>query len=169
MSRVERELTPPKAYLVKWDVLSGTLYLGLGAHPILQIIDTDGILTQNLGHFLGALGVFPAYKLQHDSTAPERRSNAMLLIEDAILEKLRNGPCCFDEVVTSLPNFSWGEIFVAVDCMSRDRRVFLRQLGFSTYQISLGSRHAELSTATSGIGMQSNLNGKSAGATAPMP
>jgi hypothetical protein len=58
-------------------------------------------------------------------------------IEEAIIEKLRSGPCCFDEVVTYLPNFSWGEIFVAVDRMSRDGRVSLLQLGYSTYQIAL--------------------------------
>ena len=66
----------------------------------------------------------------------------MLPIEEAIIEKLRSGPCCFDEVVTYLPNFSWGEIFVAVDRMSRDGRVLLCQLGFSTYQVSLGSQFA---------------------------
>jgi len=64
----------------------------------------------------------------------------MLSIEEAIIEKLRSGPCCFDDVVTELSNFSWGEVFVAVDCMSRDGRVFLRQLGHSTYQLSLGSQ-----------------------------
>lgn len=93
----------------------------------------------------------------------------MLPIEDAILEKLRSGACGFDEVVMSLPNFSWGEVFVAVECMSRDRRVVLRQLGFSTYQISLAPRHAELSTATGGLGMQSNLSVQPAGETAPRP
>jgi hypothetical protein len=64
----------------------------------------------------------------------------MLSIEEAIIEKLRSGPCCFDDVVTEFSNFIWGEVFVAVDCMSRDGRVFLRQLGYSTYQLSLGSR-----------------------------
>ena len=83
----------------------------------------------------------------------------MLPIEEVILEKLRSGPCCFDEVVTTLPNFSWGEVFVAVDCMSRDGRVFLRQLGFSTYEISLGSRCTEYSSATSVKRMQSSLRG----------
>jgi hypothetical protein len=82
----------------------------------------------------------------------------MLSIEEAILEKLRSGPCCFDEVVTSLPHVSWGEIFAAVDGMSRDGRVFLRQLGFSTYQISLGSRYTEFSSPPSVNGMQSSLN-----------
>ncbi len=72
----------------------------------------------------------------------------MLCIEEAIMEKLRSGPCCFDEVVTCLPNFSWGEIFVAVDCMSRDGRVVLRQLGYSTYQISLGSQFASASSTS---------------------
>ena len=73
----------------------------------------------------------------------------MMPIEEAIIEKLRSGPCCFDEVVTGFPNFSWAEIFVAVDCMSRDGRVFLRQLGFSTYQITLRTQ-VSLANSTSG-------------------
>ncbi len=67
----------------------------------------------------------------------------MMPIEEAIVEKLRrSGPCCLDDVVTYLPNFSWGEVFLAVDRMSRDGRVLLRQLGYSTYQIALGSQFA---------------------------
>ena len=81
----------------------------------------------------------------------------MLPLEDAIIEKLRSGPCCFDEVVTNFPNSSWGEIFVAVDCMSRDGRVLLRQLGYSTYQLSLGSKFAySNSTSSSGGGRDDN-------------
>ena len=83
----------------------------------------------------------------------------MLPIEEAILDKLRSGPRCFDEIVTNLPDFSWGEVFVAVDSMSRDGRVFLRQLGFSTYQISLGSRRTEFRSPTSVNGMQASLSG----------
>ena len=85
-------------------------------------------------------------------------------MEAAIVETLqRSGPCCFDDVVTSLPNSSWGEVFAAVDRMSRDGRVFLRQLGFSTYQISLGSRHTEFSSAPGWKGMQSSLSASTAG------
>lgn len=77
----------------------------------------------------------------------------MLPLEEAIVEKLRkDGPCCFDEVVTCLPNFSWGQIFVAVDCMSRDGRVYLRKLGYSTYQVSLGSRLAYSRSTSSQTG-----------------
>ncbi len=85
----------------------------------------------------------------------------MLPIEEAILEKLQSGPRCFDEVVSALPNFSWGEVFGAVDCMSRDRRVFLRQVGFSTYQISLGARRTEFRSPspTSANGVQASLSG----------
>ena len=65
----------------------------------------------------------------------------MMSIEEAIVEKLReSSPCCLENVVTSLANFSWGEVFSAVDRMSRDGRVLLRQLGYSTYQIALHSR-----------------------------
>jgi len=62
----------------------------------------------------------------------------MMPIEAAIIETLqRSGPCCLDEVVTSLPHSSWGEVFAAVDRMSRDGQVLLRQRGFSVYQITL--------------------------------
>ena len=62
-------------------------------------------------------------------------------IEEAIIEKLRrNGPCCLDDVVTYLPNLTWGEVSVAVNRMSRDGPLLLRQLGYSTYQIALRSQ-----------------------------
>jgi hypothetical protein len=84
----------------------------------------------------------------------------MTPIEEAIVEKLREGsPCCFDDVVKDLPDFSWEEVFIAVDRMSRDGRVFLRQLGFSTYQISLGSRRTEFRSPTSVNEMQASLSG----------
>ena len=62
-------------------------------------------------------------------------------VEEAIIGKLRrSGPCCLDDVVAYLPNCSWGEVFVAVDRMSREGRVWLHQLGYSTYQIALHSQ-----------------------------
>ena len=74
----------------------------------------------------------------------------MMPVEEAVVETLqRSGPCCLDDVVTYLPNFSWGEVFLAVDRMSRDGRVSLLQLGCSTYQIILRSQFS-LSSSTSG-------------------
>ena len=67
----------------------------------------------------------------------------MTPIEAAIIELLRiSGPCCVDDVVRYLPDLSWGEVFGAVDRMSRDGRVLLSQLGYSTYQITLHSQFA---------------------------
>ena len=84
----------------------------------------------------------------------------MMPIEAAIIELLRSsGPCCLDDVVTYLPNFSWGEVFGAVDRMSRDGRVLLRQLGYSTYQISLGSQFVQFSSSTSEKRMRPTLMG----------
>ena len=61
--------------------------------------------------------------------------------EEDVIEMLQTtGPCCLDDVVRYLPNLSWGEVFVAVDRMSRDGRLLLRQLGYSTYQIALPSQ-----------------------------
>jgi hypothetical protein len=82
-----------------------------------------------------------------------RRFDAMMPVEAAIIELLRSsGPCCLDDVVTYLPNLSWGEVFGTVDRMSRDGRVLLRQLGYSTYQISLSSRFAYASATSSQTG-----------------
>jgi hypothetical protein len=65
----------------------------------------------------------------------------MTPIEDAIVKWLQqSGPCSLDDVVTHLSSFSSGEIFIAVDRMSRDGRVLLHQRGYSTYQLALGSQ-----------------------------
>ena len=68
----------------------------------------------------------------------------MMPVEAAIIDMLRQrGPCCQDEVVAYLRNFSWGEIFGAVDRLSRNGRVvLLHQLGYSPYQIALRSQVA---------------------------
>lgn len=89
----------------------------------------------------------------------------MMPVEEAVVETLqRSGPCCLDDVVTYLPNFSWGEVFLAVDRMSRDGRVSLLQLGCSTYQIILRSQFS-LSSSTSGQKeLESSLIGRSLGA-----
>lgn len=58
--------------------------------------------------------------------------------EEAVIDMLqRTGSCCLDALVIRLPHLSWGEVFVAIDRMSRDGRVLLRQLGYSTYEIAL--------------------------------
>jgi hypothetical protein len=69
--------------------------------------------------------------------------------EKAVIEMLRRtGPCCLDDLVTYLPNLSWGEVFVAVDRMSRDgrllirRQLLIRRVGYSSYQITLPSQLA---------------------------
>ena len=74
----------------------------------------------------------------------------MMSIEETVIDTLqRSGPCCLDDLVAYLPNFSWGEVFLAVDRMSRDGRVSLLQLGYSTYQIILRSQ-LSLASSTSG-------------------
>ena len=63
--------------------------------------------------------------------------------EEFIIDMLqRTGPCCLDDLVRYLPNLNWSKVFVAVDRMSRDGRLLLRQLGYSTYPIMLRSQNA---------------------------
>ena len=57
--------------------------------------------------------------------------------EKAVIEMLqRTGSCCIDEIVRHL-HLSWTEVFVVVDRMSRDGRLLLRQVGYSTYEVAL--------------------------------
>jgi hypothetical protein len=71
--------------------------------------------------------------------------------EEAVIEMLqRTGPCCLDNLAIQLPNFSWGEVFAAVDQMSRDGRLVIRRqwsirhFDNSAYQITLPSQLASL-------------------------
>ncbi len=63
--------------------------------------------------------------------------------EEVVLDMLqRTGPCYLDDLVIQLPSLSWSEVFVAVDRMSRDGRLFLRRLARSTYYVALPSWHS---------------------------
>ena len=65
-------------------------------------------------------------------------------VEEAIMEQLRlRGPCCLDDVATYLPDFSWAQVFLAVDRMSRKGGLIYYRLGSSTYQIALRSQLLE--------------------------
>ena|SRR6476661_5464350 len=95
----------------------------------------------------------------------------MLPLEKAIIEKLQDVPCpcCFDEVVMALSIFSWEEVFVAADCMSRDGRVCLRQLGYLTIR-SPSARGAQ-NSAQQGVRKGGNQGraGRLLGATVYRP
>ena len=50
--------------------------------------------------------------------------------EEAVVEIVqRTGPCSMDDIVVQLPNLSWREVFVAINRLSRDGRVVLREVG----------------------------------------
>jgi hypothetical protein len=64
-------------------------------------------------------------------------------VEEVVAKMVREtSPCCLDDLVTYLPNLTWGEVFLAVDRMSRDGRLLLRKVGYSSYQIILHSQLA---------------------------
>lgn len=60
-------------------------------------------------------------------------------LEDTILDVLvRTGPCSLDGIVQQLLHHDWGEVFSAVDRMSRDGRLVLRRDPESSgYHLSL--------------------------------
>ena len=83
--------------------------------------------------------------------------------EERIIEILEsNGPCSLDDVVRFLhPHLSWSDVFVAVDRMSRDGRLLLRQLGYSTYQISRRSARMPRSEERRGMAARSEAEAHS--------
>jgi hypothetical protein len=65
--------------------------------------------------------------------------------EGAVLEMLHKaGPCCLDDLVMKLPEFSWSQVFLAVDRMSRHGRLLLRRLRYSSYHVALATRQTSL-------------------------
>jgi hypothetical protein len=69
--------------------------------------------------------------------------------EEAVIEMLqRTGPCCLENLALQLPNCSWGEVFAAVNRLSREDRLVIRRqwlvrrLGNAFFQITLHSQLA---------------------------
>jgi hypothetical protein len=58
-------------------------------------------------------------------------------VRAAILHELEHvGPCGFDQLVRSLPECSWNQIFAAVDCLSRNGAVALQKRNRFNYLVS---------------------------------
>ena len=63
-------------------------------------------------------------------------------IESVIFEELhRTGACTFEELVRTLPDYSWSQVFLAVDRLSRDGLLQLKRQGRFDYLISIASKN----------------------------
>ncbi|WP_455243539.1 hypothetical protein [Petrachloros mirabilis] len=63
------------------------------------------------------------------------------LPEDAIVDFLQQtGPCYLDDLTQQLSDYSWNELFVTLDRMSRSGRVALHRYPKSGYFVSLPSQ-----------------------------
>lgn len=60
-------------------------------------------------------------------------------IESAILRELvRVGPCAFDDLARSLREYTWNQVFAAVDRLSRQGRLALRRPGRFGFVVQIG-------------------------------
>lgn len=60
-------------------------------------------------------------------------------VESAIRDELiSRGPCTFEALVQRLSQFSWNEVFAAIDQLSRDGRLVLRHTTRFDYEVSIG-------------------------------
>jgi hypothetical protein len=65
-------------------------------------------------------------------------------VESAILEMLeRRGPYSLDELYQALSDYSWNQVFAAVDRLSRNGRLMLCRPGRFDYQVSIGKSGAD--------------------------
>ncbi len=48
-------------------------------------------------------------------------------VESAILQKIEGGSCTLNELVQALPEYTWNQIFTAVDRLSRDGTLLLQR------------------------------------------
>jgi hypothetical protein len=65
------------------------------------------------------------------------------LIESAIHQQLAPaGTCSLDELAALLPGYSWAQVFSAVDRLTRDGTVALKQPAPFRYLLSLASRRS---------------------------
>jgi len=66
-----------------------------------------------------------------------------LSIESAIHQQLaRAGTCSLDELAALLPDYSWGQVFSAVDRLTRDGTVILKHQAPFRYLLSLVPRRS---------------------------
>lgn len=60
-------------------------------------------------------------------------------VESAVRSRLmQHTPCSLDALLARLPQFSWNEVFAAVDRLSRTGEVVLRHPARFSYEVSLG-------------------------------
>lgn len=61
-------------------------------------------------------------------------------IQSAIRSELtQQGPCALEILLNRLPQFSWNEIFIVIDQLSREGQLTLRHLSPFDYEVSIGS------------------------------
>jgi hypothetical protein len=66
-----------------------------------------------------------------------------LSIESAIQQQLtRAGTCSLDDLAALLPGYSWGQVFAAVDRMTREGTVALKHAAPFRYLLSLAPRRS---------------------------
>ena len=59
-------------------------------------------------------------------------------VADQIVEAVRRVPdCTLDEIVRSLPDLGWAEVFLEVDRLSRSGRLQLAKRGLGSYTVRL--------------------------------
>jgi hypothetical protein len=67
-------------------------------------------------------------------------------VESRILQEMEKlGSCTLDELVQALPDYTWKQVFIAVDHLSRDGALFLQHPTRFKCVVEVGMGHASVS------------------------
>ena len=73
---------------------------------------------------------------------PQRRT-----VADQVLDAVHGAPGCqLDDLVLSLPELTWNQVFLEVDRLSRTRQVRMTAMGAGTYAIRLPNKEKRTRT-----------------------
>lgn len=79
-------------------------------------------------------------------------------VESAIrIELASRGPCTLDALLLRLPQFSWNEVFTAIDQLSREGRLVLRHPTRFDYEVSIGKTQPTPALSHAGRDAESNM------------
>ena len=95
-------------------------------------------------------GMGPAKGLVGDTRMREKRGIAMSqlgTVAERILDAVHGAPGCeLDDLVLSLPELTWNQVFLEVDRLSRTGQVRVTAMGEGTYAIRLPKKEKRTRT-----------------------
>jgi hypothetical protein len=80
----------------------------------------------------------PRRSSQPVESAPGQEELSNMIMETIVARR----ECCLDSLVVACSRFTWNQVFLEVDRMSRSGKLYLRRTGYAKYSVSLPPQSA---------------------------